>query len=77
MADSAVIETQPCMVCGKTSKVILTIEEWQRLNAQDGFGKSLYLIQDALPNRDADFRELVKMGTHSDCWNEIFAGEED
>ena len=35
------------------------------------------LIQDALPTRDADFRELVKSGIHPSCWAEMFSDEED
>lgn len=57
---------------------MLTIEEWQRLNAVDPeTRRPIYLIQDALPERDADFRELVKTGTHPECWDTMFPEEED
>jgi hypothetical protein len=31
------------------------------------------LIQDIFPNLDADQRELIMTGTHSECWKEIFS----
>jgi len=31
------------------------------------------LIQQALPDRDTAFRELVRSGTHDECWQEIHA----
>lgn len=77
MADSAVITTPPCMVCSQTSTLIITIEEWQRLSAIDDNGRPRYLIQDALPERDSDFRELVMTGTHPECWSQIFPEGDD
>lgn len=64
-----IVKTPPCMVCGAPSIVELQRAEWVAL--QGGA-----LIQDALPTRDADFRELVKSGTHSACWAEMFSDEE-
>ena len=59
------VKTPPCIGCGGTSVVELQRAEWVAL--QGGA-----LIQEALPTRDADFRELVKSGTHPVCWAEMF-----
>lgn len=53
------------MVCGAPSIVELQRAEWVAL--QGGA-----LIQEALPTRDADFRELVKSGTHPACFDKAF-----
>lgn len=64
----AAFETVPCMACGNTSVLELTADETDRLNAGA-------MVQNALPDRDADFRELLISGTHSSCWDAMF-GEE-
>lgn len=67
------VVTPRCMLCGKTSGVTITIAELARLEATDpDNGRPTYLIQDALPDRDAGFRELIKTGTHPECWNIMF-----
>lgn len=63
------IQTPPCILCKERSHVTLSISEYHAL--QD------HHIQDALPTRDADFRELVLSGTHSECWESMFADEEE
>lgn len=58
------IQTPMCMICGIASEVEVTEEEYVHL------GSSTHRhIQDALPNRDADFRELLISGTHPACWD--------
>ena len=64
------VKTPPCIVCGAPSIVELQRAEWVALQGRA-------LIQEALPTRDADFRELVKSGTHPACWAEMFGDEED
>jgi hypothetical protein len=61
--------TPPCIQCHETSYVELTEEEFDALQ-RPGY------IQTALPDRDADFRELVKTGIHPECWDAMFTGEE-
>lgn len=67
-----VFNTPTCIHCGKSATLELTDEEALALDLDIN-------IQDALPNRDADFREQVKTGIHPACWDAIFAddGEED
>ncbi len=63
---STIIVTTPkCIVCNKESTLFLERAEWAAL--QGGA-----LIQNALPTRDASFRELVKTGTHPECWERMF-----
>ena len=64
------LQTPPCIQCKQTSIVILTDEEHSALFRNMS-------IQEALPDRDADFRELVKTGTHPACWDAMFPDEEE
>lgn len=64
------VETPACWHCGKPSTVELTAEEHAAWVAGA-------LIQVALPNRDDDFRELIKTGIHPKCWAEMFPEEDD
>jgi len=61
--------TPPCIACHETSIIELTEEEFAALQ-RPGY------IQSALPDRDADFRELVKTGIHPACWDSMFSEEE-
>lgn len=59
--------TPPCIHCHQTSEVTLTDAEVDALPRM--------AIQLALPDRDADFRELIKTGIHPPCWDAIFADD--
>ena len=59
-----------CHICGEQSTVELTVDEFAAMNA------GLH-IQNALPDRNADFRELLITGTHSECWDAMFADDEE
>lgn len=61
----AVIMTPRCMACGEASIVELTDSEQVALD-------SGALIQNALPHRTADERELLITGTHGECWDKMF-----
>lgn len=65
------IETPACMCCGQRSFLTITAEE----NA--AYFERRELIQLAFPNRDADFREQLKSGTHPACWTEMFGDDEE
>lgn len=69
MTDNAtyVITTSPCIICKEVSTVELSREE------QTALGSGA-LIQHALPERSDGFRELVKTGTHPECWDKMFMG---
>lgn len=56
------LTTPQCFHCQKTSQVlILKAHFW-------GWQQGLY-IQDAFPYLNADQREIVKSGTHPECWD--------
>ncbi len=65
------LTTPKCILCDETSVVELTREEFAML-AHPARPK----IQDCLPDRDAAFRELVKSGTHDECWNLMMPKED-
>ena len=60
-----------CRVCGNRSVIegvdALGFVEWQQLGRP---------IQEALPTLDADQRELLMTGTHAQCWETMFGGDE-
>lgn len=64
------IETQPCMVCDKTS--YLEVEEESIILWQNGA-----LIQDVFPDLTPSQRELLLTGTHDVCWDLLFKEEDD
>jgi len=60
----------PCRLCNGVTDLTVNVEgfvAWQG-------GK---LIQDALPELDADQRELLISGTCPTCWDEMFPPEEE
>lgn len=61
--------TPKCMVCKNSEIVEMTEEEFSSFT--NGLG-----LMVSFPERDADFRELVKTGTHPECWDKIFADDE-
>ena len=63
--------TRECPMCGKSGTVTVPeaeIEAWK-----DGHGP---LIQHAMPSLSAADREMLLSGTHDECWQKMFAGEE-
>jgi len=64
------VSTGPCMVCGNSASVELSEDEHTAL--QQGWP-----VQEALPTRDADFRELFISGTHAHCWEALMGDEEE
>jgi hypothetical protein len=58
-----------CRVCGKRSVLFgvdaLGYVRWDQLGLN---------VQEALPELDADQRELLLTGTHAHCWETTFGG---
>ena len=52
-----------CPVCHETTLVELTRTEFRAL------AEMRVSVQEALPDRDAGFRELFITGTHAECWD--------
>ncbi len=63
------VGTSACFVCETTAIVVLTEEEYSRIS-------SGMAVQDALPDRDAAFRELLVSGVHEHCWETLDLGED-
>jgi hypothetical protein len=66
-----IVTTMPCKVCGNRSV----------LHDVDAMGYLLWTeigenIQDALPELDADQRELLISGTHAQCWEKMWGPDD-
>lgn len=62
--------TRPCMWCGQRSEIEVNYAHYQKW-VQGA------LIQNAFPELNADERELVKLGTHPECWGSMAPEEEE
>lgn len=60
------IETKACMVCSKKDTLEVSEQEYTNL-----FDRGMH-VQDAMPDRDAGFREQVITGTHDACFERMF-----
>jgi hypothetical protein len=61
--------TPACMFCHQSTTIDLTAQEahdWQAGTP----------IQDAMPDRPADERELIRSGIHPGCWTALFGSPE-
>lgn len=61
-----VVKCNPCMVCGMTSTMAVDEDSFYRWQAGE-------LIQNAFPGLSAPDRELLKTGTHPECWKKMFS----
>lgn len=66
------IETT-CPVCGRTNHVELNDEE---AIMHERWRNRELLIQDALPNKSYDEREMLITGICPECWKKLFGQEE-
>lgn len=66
-----IIKTRSCLVCGKAGTVELTDEEFEAYTNNDGRH-----IQDVLPHLSIAEREMLISGTHSDCFDSLYADSE-
>lgn len=57
--------TRACVMCGHTTDMV--IDTYDYVKWQGGM-----FVQDAFPYLTADERELLKTGTHPDCWGRMF-----
>jgi len=64
-----IVTTRKCQMCGNQSVLhdvdALGFIRWSELGEN---------IQDALPDLDADQRELLMTGTHAHCWEKMWEG---
>ena len=66
------VTTRPCVMCGNRSILqdvdALGYIRWSELGED---------ILRALPDLDADQRELLISGTHAHCWENMWAGHDE
>jgi hypothetical protein len=62
--------SRACMECGQVSIVEVNAD------ALKAWKSGQIPIEQAFPNMNADEREVLITGTHSECWTKMF-GEED
>lgn len=60
------VRCKPCPMCGKGSTVEVSEEGFNKWRKGE-------LIQNAFPELKSDERELLITGTHSECWDKLFA----
>lgn len=60
--------TPKCMFCGKTSEIIVDMEDIARYLGGEH-------VQNVWPNWPADQREMLVTGTHPECWDEMVEPE--
>jgi len=71
LGEDIVIVHNFCVWCKKDGRFVLTPQQYDDIVNQGKF------IQDVFPDLDADEREFMISGTHSVCWNEMFADNEE
>ena len=64
------VETPACLGCGQSTWFTVTEDEFTRIQAGEH-------IQRVLPHFSAEDREMLISGTCPDCWEEMFAEDED
>jgi hypothetical protein len=68
-APTTLYVTNACQFCGLTSTVKLTA-------AEVAAWVTGAPIQDAMPDRPANERELIRSGIHPECWTAMFGSPE-
>lgn len=60
----------PCIVCGTHNQTVPMLRDhYQRWQAGE-------LLQVVVPEMPAEQREFLISGTHPECWDRLFGGEE-
>jgi len=57
--------TPKCMICQTTTILRLPAEKLNRWASGE-------LIQNVFPDLNPDVRELIKTGTHPECWDSMY-----
>ena len=69
IGDSKLEVTNLCTMCNHHATVVVDIVGYARWRQGE-------LIQIALPETSPEEREILITGTHPECWDELFGGEE-
>lgn len=70
MGEMLLIDTPRCQLCRKSTTMVVDFDGYRAW--QNGVN-----IQDALPEMNADDRELLMTGTHAECWERMFPEEDE
>jgi len=70
MSGQVEIQTQPCIMCGKTSFISVDADGYRMWQAGA-------LIQVAMPHVSPAEREMLINGTHPECFNVMFEEHEE
>lgn len=68
--DQTCIHTNKCFHCNQENLIVLDFESLESWKAGD-------FIQQAFSYLNADQRELIQTGTHSECWNNMFESDDE
>lgn len=64
------IRTEICQVCGQAAVVAVSDEGYEKWKAGA-------FVQEAFPELSSGARELLISGTHPECWDSLFADDEE
>lgn len=64
MRTTTTYTTAPCPVCEQATTLRLPVDVVERLG--------LVLVQELLPEAEVEQRELIRHGTHPECWRSVF-----
>lgn len=64
------VKTKPCFGCGNSAVVEISETEFEAISS------GIY-VQDAMPTRSPEFRELFISGTHEHCWEAMFNSDDE
>ena len=68
--DKLLVETPRCCVCGKTGTMMVSHSGWRMYLSNK-------LAQESFPDLSNEQREQLITGTHPECWDKLFDGEEE
>lgn len=69
-SEDVVVLRRTCMYCNITSNVVVDTDKYRLWDAG-------VLIQNVWPKLTPAERERIKLGYHTECWEEMFSPKED
>lgn len=69
--ESVRYQCRPCFVCKESAEVIMKRDDYEFWQ-----GPEKPHVQIAFPHMSAGERELLISGTHPECWEELYEGDD-